>query len=144
MTTETLSPAENTEVGSYFIANYPPFSQWKSEHLPEFLAALDAPAPDPQKPLGLYLHIPFCRKRCKFCYFRVYTDQNAKAIERYVQALAREVELLSERPAIAGRKLKFRDVRRAGTPSYLSAPRQTCRKLSCEHEPAACFVSSRA
>ena len=28
-------------------------------------------------PLGLYLHIPFCRKRCKFCYFRVYTDKNA-------------------------------------------------------------------
>ena len=53
-------------------------------------------------PLGLYLHIPFCRKRCKFCYFRVYTDQNAKAIERYVQALAREVELLSERPPSPG------------------------------------------
>ena len=29
-------------------------------------------------PLGLYLHIPFCRKRCKFCYFRVYTDKNAQ------------------------------------------------------------------
>ena len=29
-------------------------------------------------PLGLYLHIPFCRKRCKFCYFRVYTDKNAR------------------------------------------------------------------
>ena len=28
-------------------------------------------------PLGLYLHIPFCRKRCHFCYFRVYTNKNA-------------------------------------------------------------------
>ena len=119
-TTETIEPAETTEVGSYFIANYPPFSQWKREFLPEFRAALDAPAPEPTHPLGLYLHIPFCRKRCKFCYFRVYTDQNAKAIERYVQALAREVELLSERPAVAGRKLKFVYFG-GGTPSYLSA-----------------------
>jgi len=120
MTTETLSTPDTTEVGSYFIANYPPFSQWKRELLPEFLAALNSPPPDPTHPLGLYLHIPFCRKRCKFCYFRVYTDQNAKAIERYVQALAREVELLSERPAVAGRKLKFVYFG-GGTPSYLSA-----------------------
>ncbi|HEY3968042.1 MAG TPA: coproporphyrinogen-III oxidase family protein [Planctomycetaceae bacterium] len=119
MSLETL-PAESTEVGSYFVANYPPFSQWTGEHLPEFLAVLDAPPPDPEHPLGLYLHIPFCRKRCKFCYFRVYTDQNAKAIERYVQALAREVELLSHRPAVAGRKLKFVYFG-GGTPSYLSA-----------------------
>src|SRR5262245_54664913 len=119
-TIEIIEPTETTEVGSYFIANYPPFSQWKRELLPEFRAALDAPAPDPGHPLGLYLHIPFCRKRCRFCYFRVYTDQNAKAIERYVQALAREVELLSERPAVAGRKLKFVYFG-GGTPSYLSA-----------------------
>ena len=32
-------------------------------------------------PLGLYLHIPFCRKRCQFCYFRVYTDKNAQEVE---------------------------------------------------------------
>jgi oxygen-independent coproporphyrinogen-3 oxidase len=120
MNTETANPPETTEVGSYFIANYPPFSQWKRELLPEFLAALDSPPPEPVHPLGLYLHIPFCRKRCKFCYFRVYTDQNAKAIERYVQALAREVELLSERPAVAGRKLRFVYFG-GGTPSYLSA-----------------------
>lgn len=122
MTTDILStadPADATEVGSYFIANYPPFSQWKREFLPEFTAALDRPPADPGHPLGLYLHIPFCRKRCRFCYFRVYTDQNAKAIERYVQALAREVELLSERPAVEGRKLKFVYFG-GGTPSYLS------------------------
>ena len=41
--------------------------------------ALAAP-PDPAVPLGLYLHIPFCRKRCHFCYFRVYTDKNAQEV----------------------------------------------------------------
>lgn len=122
MSTETLNIAEEdaTEVGSYFIANYPPFSQWKPEHVPEIVAALAAPPADRAVPLGLYLHIPFCRKRCRFCYFRVYTDQNAKAIERYAEALAREVELLSDQPAVAGRKLKFVYFG-GGTPSYLSA-----------------------
>lgn len=111
--------APHTEVGSYFIANYPPFSLWKREFVPEFEAVLER-APTREAPLGLYLHIPFCRKRCKFCYFRVYTDVNSKAIERYVQALAREVELLSDKPAVAGRKLKFVYFG-GGTPSYLSA-----------------------
>src|SRR6187431_2368884 len=107
MSTDTLNitPPEATEVGSYFVANYPPFSQWKPEFLPEIEEALDSPA-ERKAPLGLYLHIPFCRKRCRFCYFRVYTDQNAKAIERYAEALAREVELISHQPAIQGRRLQ--------------------------------------
>ena len=111
--------SETTEVGSYFIANYPPFSQWTAEHLPEIHAALARP-PKKDTPLGLYIHIPFCRKRCRFCYFRVYTDQNAKVIERYVQALAREMELLAELPAMEGRRMKFVYFG-GGTPSYLSA-----------------------
>ncbi|MDB5339060.1 MAG: hemN 1 [Planctomycetaceae bacterium] len=108
-----------TEVGSYFISNYPPFSLWKREGTPEILEALHR-EPDRTVPLGLYIHIPFCRKRCKFCYFRVYTDQNAKAIENYVQALVKEVELLSECEGVQGRKLKFVYFG-GGTPSYLSA-----------------------
>lgn len=123
MSTETLNiadQADTTEVGSYFIANYPPFSQWRRESVAEIVNALEAAPRDGSVPLGLYLHIPFCRKRCRFCYFRVYTDQNAKAIERYAEALAREVELLSTKPAVAGRRLKFVYFG-GGTPSYLSA-----------------------
>lgn len=120
MTLQTLeSTAPTTEVGSYFVSNYPPFSQWKRDHVPVLRERLSqTPANDVD--LGLYLHIPFCRKRCKFCYFRVYTDQNAKAIERYVEALAREVELLSQTSVIAGRPLRFVYFG-GGTPSYLGA-----------------------
>ena len=35
--------ATKTEVGSYFISNYPPFSQWTAEELPEIEAALHSP-----------------------------------------------------------------------------------------------------
>jgi oxygen-independent coproporphyrinogen-3 oxidase len=114
--------ATKTEVGSYFISNYPPFSQWQPEGLKEIEAALHAPPQD--VPLGLYLHIPFCRKRCKFCYFRVYTDKNAHDVETYVSALSREIELVSRLPVMGGRPFRFVYFG-GGTPSFLSAKQLT-------------------
>src|SRR5262245_8904654 len=84
--------ADQTQVGSYFVANYPPFSVWSEGAVSSALAALHRPAV-PEVPLGLYLHIPFCRKRCHFCYFRVYTDKNSQDVSRYLDLLAREWEL---------------------------------------------------
>lgn len=115
----TPSQQEATGLGNYFIANYPPFAFWKPEWLGEAWVALGQP-PRPGVKLGLYLHIPFCRKRCKFCYFRVYTDKNARDVEAYLAALLREVELYARQPAIAGRPLDFVYFG-GGTPSYLSA-----------------------
>ena len=82
-----MADSTKTEVGSYFISNYPPFSQWESDQLDEVKTAFANPPLD-QPPLGLYLHIPFCRKRCKFCYFKVFTDNTAQDIETYVSALS--------------------------------------------------------
>lgn len=107
-----------TEVGSYFISNYPPFSQWNADAVAEVDAAM-ARAPR-DVPLGLYLHIPFCRKRCKFCYFRVYTDKVANEIEVYLSALSKEIELISKQPCMGDRPFRFVYFG-GGTPSYLSA-----------------------
>lgn len=115
MTVETPS---RTEVGNYFVSNYPPFSQWKPEFVPEAVAALNEPA-RVDDPLGLYIHIPFCRKRCFFCYFKVYTDKNASEIEVYLDALIKENELYSRTPAFQGRQLRFAYFG-GGTPSYIS------------------------
>ncbi|MCP4189466.1 MAG: coproporphyrinogen III oxidase family protein [Planctomycetaceae bacterium] len=111
-----------TEVGSYFISNYPPFSLWSESSIPEVQAAMDAPANN--VPLGLYLHIPFCRKRCKFCYFRVYTDKKAGDIESYLAALSREIELVSALPCMGNRPFRFVYFG-GGTPSYLSVKQLT-------------------
>ncbi|MBX3264664.1 MAG: hypothetical protein KF782_33640, partial [Labilithrix sp.] len=78
-----MSTDAKTEIGSYFVSNYPPFSQWRTERTPDIYSAFDRD-PDRTVPLGMYLHIPFCRKRCKFCYFRVYTQQNADMVKNYV------------------------------------------------------------
>lgn len=131
MATDTTS---TTEIGSYFISNYPPFSQWDRAYVPEALSALSS-EPDRSVPLGLYVHIPFCRKRCKFCYFRVYTQQNAKTIQGYVDALEKEFELLSTQAAVAGRQLDFAYFG-GGTPSYLSS-----RQLRSVHDKLAKYLS---
>ncbi len=111
-------PKKSTEVGNYFISNYPPFSFWTPDSVPAAEAALRR-SPDPKRPLGLYMHIPFCRKRCKFCYFRVYTDKNAADVETYLDALAREIALYAELPVFRERPFRFAYFG-GGTPSFIS------------------------
>jgi oxygen-independent coproporphyrinogen-3 oxidase len=124
MSTTPSKPAgppiqKETAAGNYFVANYPPFAFWKKEAVPEFLSMLDRASAQHEAPLGLYAHIPFCRKRCHFCYFRVYTDKNADDIRGYIDALLRELAVYAAKPLIAGRKPRFIYFG-GGTPSYLS------------------------
>jgi oxygen-independent coproporphyrinogen-3 oxidase len=147
MTDTAQAGLREPEVGSYFVANYPPFSVWSSDAVErEARPALASRPAD--VPLGLYLHIPFCRKRCHFCYFRVYTNKNAQEVEAYLDLLAREWALLGAQPALAGRPLEFIYVG-GGTPSFLStrqlrslvdrieavAPWSTAREITFECEP---------
>ena len=112
------SSTVDTEVGSYFVANYPPFSVWTEDAVDE-VARPALNAKPTEVPLGLYLHIPFCRKRCHFCYFRVYTDKNASEIQAYLDVLTREWELYADQCAIVNRPLDFIYFG-GGTPSFLS------------------------
>jgi oxygen-independent coproporphyrinogen III oxidase len=125
MSTSTLPnvnarPALQTEttVGNYFVSNYPPFSFWKPEHVDELDAALSRP-PEPGTHLGIYTHIPFCRKRCHFCYFKVYTDKDSAAIRSYIDAVISELRIYGSKTFIGGRKPSFVYFG-GGTPSYLS------------------------
>lgn len=107
-----------TTVGNYFVSNYPPFSFWKKEDVSEISTAMDR-APKNDTPLGVYCHIPFCRKRCHFCYFRVYTDKNSSAVKGYLNAMLSELEIYSKKSFIGERKPSFVYFG-GGTPSYLS------------------------
>lgn len=120
MNSEPAAPTKSsTLAGNYFISNYPPFSFWSEDQKLEVEVALNS-EPVPGTKLGLYHHIPFCRKRCHFCYFRVYTDKNAKEIQTYLDATITELKAIAERPLIKGRKPHFVYFG-GGTPSYLSA-----------------------
>jgi oxygen-independent coproporphyrinogen-3 oxidase len=64
--------------------------------------------------LGLYIHIPFCEKKCYYCDFASYSGKKALVMP-YLNALAREIEAKAKGMCfdtifIGG-----------GTPSYLSA-----------------------
>jgi oxygen-independent coproporphyrinogen-3 oxidase len=118
-----LSDERETRAGNYFVSNYPPYSFWTPEQVGEAFVALDRP-PAPETSLGVYLHIPFCRKRCHFCYFRVYTDKNSQEIQHYLDAAIAELTLYTEKPFLGGRKPDFIYFG-GGTPSYLSVRQLT-------------------
>jgi oxygen-independent coproporphyrinogen-3 oxidase len=46
--------------------------------------------------LGLYVHVPFCAKRCHYCSFNTAPLERAAELHRYVQAAQREIALLAE------------------------------------------------
>ncbi|MEN8615324.1 radical SAM family heme chaperone HemW [Dehalogenimonas sp. THU2] len=65
--------------------------------------------------LSLYLHIPFCRRRCSYCSFYSSAGKEAK-IPAYIEALMREIEQ-TRLPARRVNTIYFG----GGTPSLLSS-----------------------
>jgi oxygen-independent coproporphyrinogen-3 oxidase len=69
---------------------------------------------------GVYLHIPFCRSRCSYCDFATDVFKNNETVERYVNALIKEIsESEIRNPKSEIETIYFG----GGTPSLLS-PRQ--------------------
>lgn len=69
------------------------------------------------KPIGLYLHIPFCKRKCSYCDFCSYAGVKDEIADRYVDAVGRE--LLSYKRS---EKIKIDTVFfGGGTPSLLSS-----------------------
>jgi oxygen-independent coproporphyrinogen-3 oxidase len=107
-TTEAHAPLELKRGG--FIAGYPPF---------EYLELGDNEKMWDKPRFGLYLHLPYCRKRCTFCFYKVYTNRNLLPMERYLAALHREIERYGANPAIRGREVNTIYFG-GGTPTTLS------------------------
>ena len=118
---------EQTAAGSYFVSNYPPYSFWNAEEVRHAHAALERP-PRPDAPLGIYVHIPFCRKRCHFCYFKVYTGKDSGEIDAYLETVIQELTLYSTKTFIGGRKPSFIYFG-GGTPSYISTRQLERRRI---------------
>jgi len=111
--------SEKTRAGNVFVSNYPPYACWETTQAPAVEELLARP-PEAGTKLGIYVHIPFCRQRCDFCYYKVYTDKNSKDVRRYLDGIRRELELYAATPRLAGRLPHFVYFG-GGTPSYLSA-----------------------
>src|SRR6185437_12481544 len=76
-------------------------------------------------PLSVYVHFPWCVRKCPYCDFNSYTLHGELAEDRYVEAIERDLRIQSE-------ELQGREVRTiflgGGTPS-LFAPRSIERVL---------------
>lgn len=70
-----------------------------------------------KNPLSIYVHIPFCMKKCNYCDFLSFSA-NEVVQDSYVEALCREIELAN----LYGKKYEVRTVFfGGGTPSLLKA-----------------------
>lgn len=69
-------------------------------------------------PLSLYIHIPWCVKKCPYCDFNSHESRIEMPEKRYVTALIRDLELSV--PRVYGRKIKSVFFG-GGTPSLFSA-----------------------
>ena len=107
--------------GNYFVAAYPPFSQWSEAAVADFQRVLAAP-PSEEVPLGLYCHIPFCVERCSYCYYLSHSGRQLERVDGYLTALIAELREYAAQPVFAGRPLDFVYFG-GGTPSILSTPR---------------------
>jgi oxygen-independent coproporphyrinogen-3 oxidase len=68
-------------------------------------------------PLALYVHLPWCVRKCPYCDFNSHAARGEVPEQAYVEALWRDLE--SERPAAAGRRIETIFFG-GGTPSLFS------------------------
>lgn len=45
-----------------------------------------------KKPLGIYIHIPFCKSKCSYCDFCSYVNNDARIVDHYVNSLILQAE----------------------------------------------------
>ena len=64
--------------------------------------------------IGIYVHIPFCKKKCDYCDFISYCNKD-NLIEKYVEAMKKEIESQNIKPEITTIYID------GGTPSYIDS-----------------------
>jgi oxygen-independent coproporphyrinogen-3 oxidase len=71
----------------------------------------------PLPPLALYVHLPWCVRKCPYCDFNSHAVRDGVPEQAYVEALLRDLEF--ERPAACGRSIDTLFIG-GGTPSLFS------------------------
>lgn len=70
--------------------------------------------------LAIYIHVPFCEKKCGYCDFYSFTPKSEEAMDRYVDSLLKEWELYDHE--LRGREISSLFLG-GGTPSMLGTER---------------------
>lgn len=72
--------------------------------------------------LGLYVHVPFCAVRCRYCEYTVAQDNREEAQQAYADALVKEFQLCRERLDTTEKTVIGFDIG-GGTPSFIAPVR---------------------
>ncbi|MCC7076154.1 MAG: oxygen-independent coproporphyrinogen III oxidase, partial [Acidimicrobiia bacterium] len=101
--------------------SYPPATSFHTGFgAPEYEAHLAAAAAQPDTPLSLYVHLPFCESRCAFCACHAVVTQDRSVAETYLDHLVREIELVADRLGDRGSLAQYHWG--GGTPTYSDVP----------------------
>ena len=66
------------------------------------------------KEIGIYVHIPFCKRKCDYCDFISFSNKDSK-IQEYIEAVKKEIELQKIKSEITTIYVG------GGTPSYIES-----------------------
>jgi oxygen-independent coproporphyrinogen-3 oxidase len=84
----------------------------------DYASALASEKNNRHDDLSVYIHLPFCPSRCLSCDHQTTVSHDHRQIDRYIDALEREIELVTDRLG-SGRRLQQLHLG-GGTPNYLS------------------------
>ncbi|WOO34822.1 coproporphyrinogen-III oxidase family protein [Anaerocolumna sp. AGMB13020] len=80
-----------------FINQYPPLNLLNKQDIGKIWAEED---------FHLYVHIPYCIKKCDFCYYVSYENKNGQIPEEYLEALKKEIRLYGGMEQFKNRKVR--------------------------------------
>ena len=76
------------------------------------------------KELGLYIHIPFCKKKCDYCDFLSFENKN-ELIDNYIEILINEIK--NEAKKISKEEYEITTIYfGGGTPSFIDSKYIIC------------------
>ncbi len=114
ITAETIS-AYDKRIPRYTSYPTPPF--WTTEFTAKDWAEHLRSNSESDKPLSLYVHIPFCAKRCLFCACNVIITSKDWVADEYLDMLEREISVMSDLYKGSGRVIQLH--LGGGTPNFL-------------------------
>lgn len=109
---------EQLDVPGPRYTSYPTVPEWSGEARAAELVSAYHRAAEQRRPLGVYVHVPFCAERCAFCGCNVVVTRSQEKADRYLDYLEQEIDLvmphLWSRPTV--RQLHWG----GGTPTFLN------------------------
>lgn len=123
MTAVELDLLKKYAVSGPRYTSYPPAPVFSEAFgWPEYVRAIEA-ANSSQRPLSLYVHIPYCRSLCWFCGCNRVITHRRENITTYLNTVCREIVLL--RHYVSGHRAVVQLHWGGGSPSYLDHDEKT-------------------